>query len=153
MLLLAAEFVKRQPEVVRVLEDAFVGMVFGELLFREHEFALGHDVVLEAIRLVERVYAQRARDLDRLAPFVRVKHQPPAEAANGLTGPAGHYGLGPIGHKLHRPLKLAIFTGAPGDVLLQIKIRASHERGKHDREQRIAALHGKVRRVRGINLS
>lgn len=152
LLLLAAKLVERQPEVVGMFEDALVGIVRGELLFREHELALGHDVVLESVGFVEGINRQRTGDLDRLAPFVRIVDQSPAEAANGLTGPAGHHGFRPIGHELHRPLKLAVLAGAPGDVLLQIKVRATHERGKHDREQRIAALHGKFRRVGGAIL-
>lgn len=123
--LLTSQFIPRQPEAVGVLQHSLVAVVLRELLFGEHEFALRDDVVLKPRAFVEGIHRERAGHLDRLPPFVRVKHQPAAETARRRGVAVGHYRLRPIGHQLHGTLELPLFAGAPGDVLFQIERRAA----------------------------
>jgi hypothetical protein len=109
-------------------------VVLLKLFGREHVLAIGHDVAGIAARFVEGIDHQCPLDLDRLALFIGIEHQPPAEAARGGESLRQH-GVFPHGDDFQRALQRAVLAFHPRNGLAQIEVRAAgaqqHEcRGK-----------------------
>ena len=134
----AAGPVPGKPHAVGVTQRRLAVMVL-ELFLGQHILAVGRHVARVAVGLFEGVDDQLAFDLDRLAVFLGIKHQPAAEAASGRAVGLAQHGVGPHRYDLDRPLELAVFAGAPGNAFAKIEMRTTAAGQQYQSEREEAA--------------
>jgi len=129
LFLRSAGRIPRQPKAIGVT-GLRLAVVFGELLGREDKLAVRHRIGGVALRFIEGIDDEVSARLDRLLAVLAVEHHPPAKAALGRLLALVHDGLAPHADELERRGFLAEQRLAPGNVLVQVELRAARDRGQ-----------------------